>query len=298
MNITTISRILVRAISLIIFSTLSATHKIIIQVSPPRCLSTACLRMWQAHGDFEVLNEPFISAFIGQSPADKQLTANWWRDGAPQSYDEAWQRIVDLAEHKPVFVKELGFILAPYLINNPEIIQNPQVHFVFLIRNPHSVIISDYQGHGKIIENFIYLAGFKPCYDIFKMVKHDGAHNPVIICAEDLYAHPNKTAEQLCKNLEIPFTQSMLQWKNLGTSFEGVKEWHELKNPELTHHWHGAAIQSTGFHEPHTYEVDENGKPTFSEVTDENDRKVCFEAYNFNKEYYELFLREKNKKSL
>lgn len=279
----------------IIGSTVSASHKIIIQVSPPRCLSTASLRMWQSRGDFTVMNEPFIAAWVSQNVSDKVLTSSWWRSDAPLSYLEVEQKIVDLAKNGPVFVKEESFVIFDFLKQNPEFLYNPDVHFIFLIRNPHHAIISFYKGNQKIIERFSYLVGYQPCYETLNMVLQASTNTPIILCAEDLYNYPYVTAQELCKKLEISFTENMLQWQDLGASFTGVNEWHELKNPDLTHHWHGAAINSSGFHQPTLYDVDKDNNPTFSEIANEEDRQACISAYYTNKLYYDLLLKEKYK---
>ena len=273
-------------------SALFANHKIIIQISPPRCLSTAALRMWQARGDFEVMNEAFISAFVSHSSPDQSLTSNWWREGVPHTFEETIEKVFHLAETRPVFIKEESFSLVEYLRTNRLLITNPNVHFIFLVRNPHHAISSLYKKHGKTIHDFSYMVGFQPCYEIFQMVQEHGINQPVILQAEDLYTRPYETAQSLCAALDIPFIEQMLEWQDLGDSFTGTTEWHELKNPELTHYWHGDAITSTGFHTPATYDVDNQGNPTFSEVLDENDRAECIEAYHANKLYYDLLLAQ------
>lgn len=268
-------------------------HKIIIQLSPPRCLSTASLRAWQARGDFQVMNEPFISAFILQDKVSKDVTGQWWRADAPLTFDAVHQKIMQMAQVGPVFVKEESFVIKAYLENNPSLLYDPNVHFIFLVRNPHHSIISFYKGHGGVVDNFSYYAGFQSCYEVFEMVQQLGINMPILLSAEDLYTDPYETTELLCAALGIPFLEHMLAWNNLGSSFTGVAEWHELKNPEMTHRWHGAAIRSTGFHRPYEYEEDEKGNPTFSEIENEADRAVCIQAYHNNKKYYDLLWDQK-----
>lgn len=267
-------------------------HKIVIQLSPPRCLSTASLRMWQARGDFRVFNEPFVCAFLHHYAPETHLEsfAAWWREGAPKEYEDVIQNIFELAKDGPVFIKDISFSLAEYLKNNPRLLSHPDVYFIFLIRNPHHAISSYYQKLQKIIDDFCYLSGFKPTYELYQLVKQRGANKPIILHAEDLYIYPEQTAQALCNALAIPFTQKMLQWNNLGTSFTGVENWSEIKTLEVTQHWHDAAINSSGFHKPATYATDENGNPTFAEVNDEADRAECIKAYKINKKYYDLLL--------
>jgi hypothetical protein len=84
----------------------------------------------------------------------------------------------------------------------------------------------------------------------------------------------------------------MLNWPKLDHDFTGVQEWGELKNKELTDHWHGNAIQSTSFSKQKSYKVDEQGNPTFSEITNQDDKEACRKAYTENLHYYNLLLAE------
>lgn len=279
--------------AVICISSLSAaTHKIVIQVSPPRCLSTAALRMWQARGDFAIMNEPLLSAFAMREEGLRHMTNGWWDEDAPQTFQEAYQRITDLAEQGPVFVKEISFGLVEFLRSQPEVLANPNIHFVFLLRHPHGVVSSQYKAHQKIYERFSYSCGFQACYEILRTVQELGVNKPYIMKSEDLYNQPQETAQALCKAIDIPFAEHMLHWDNLGSSFIGRKEWHELKHPAFIYKWHEPAIMSTGFHQPTLYDVDEMGNPTFAEVINEEDRKACFEAYDENMIYYKLMTLE------
>lgn len=273
----------------------AATHKIVIQVSPPRCLSTASLRMWQARGDFIVMNEPFMAAFCIQEASGKASgwnDADFYREGIPQTFEDAYQFVMSHTEQGPVFVKELSIFLAEYLRNHHELITNPNVHFIFLLRNPHDAISSFYRANKGIIENFSYLVGYQACYEIWRIVDEIGANKPHIFSAEDLCNNSYTTAQAVCNAVDIPFVDHMLHWDNLGEAFAG-NEWHELKTYAFTHKWHQPAITSTCFHKPTTYAVDSLGNPTFAEASSEADRIACFSAYQENMVYYRLLMKQK-----
>ena len=274
-------------------------HKIIIQVSPPRCLSTASLRAWQARGDCEVMNEPFMSAFMFQDEGSREVTNKWLRADTPTSFKDVEQKIVQMSHKSMVFVKEISFALLAYLKRNTSLAQNPDVYFVFLIRNPANTVHSFYkkQHDDQLINNFSYYVGFETCYAAFQMISACCINKPIIVHAEDIYAQPRQTMEWLCKEIQIPFLETMLQWNNLGNEFTGIKEWYELKRAEHTYYWHGDAIKSTGFHTPNVVcELDSLGNPTYGEIANEKDRMICLEAYRHNKIYYDLLVQEKNKK--
>ena len=110
--------------------------------------------------------------------------------------------------------------------------------------------------------------------------------------SEHLYTNTEITVKTLCNQIQIPFKSSSLNWEKLGKSFTGHEKWHEHKKKDLTHRWHGNAMQSTGFTKPRQYEIDKDGDPTFSEVADLEHRDICKKLYKENIEYYQLFLKE------
>ncbi len=275
---------------LIINNQLWAGNKIVFLISPPRSLSVAFLRMMESRGDFIIMNEPFISAYT-LLKYDYGVVRPWLREDAPRTYEQAKRRVLDTAQKGPVFVKELG-TLTTHFIDDPELIANPDIYFIFLIRNPHHTVISYYTGNQYITDNFIYHVGYQPCYQMFQAIKDSNPNAPLIILSEDLYNHPQETAEFLCNYLNIPFTQNMLHWQSLDKEFDGHKEWNELKHRGPTQYWHKNAIESNGFKQPTHYEVDRDGNPTFSEVKDEEHRKECQKAYVQNLYFYNLFLSE------
>ncbi len=265
-------------------------NKIIYLISPPRSLSIAFLRMMHARGDFKIMHEPCVL------PYDlihyKEHTKDWFRKDVPGTYQKVKEKIVQEAKNSNLFIKDMGFACRDLFLNDVEFIKNTNIQFVFLLRNPHHAILSFYNKTKEVFDGFSDLIGYKSCYEIFKEVKKFSTLSPLIIYTEDLYSNPKETVQKFCANVQIPFIESSLSWQDLGENFEGFKEWGETKFKEHTQHWHGDAIKSTGFGKPALYKVDENGKPTFSEITNEHDKKACTKAYEENLKFYNLFLNE------
>jgi hypothetical protein len=178
-----------------------------------------------------------------------------------------------------------------FFADQPQFIENPHVHFVFLIRNPHGMMISHYKKNNDITGNFIDWFSYKELMKIWQMVYEKSPHKPIIISAEKLCAKPEETVQELCNQLEIPYLEHALHWENLGDNFTGKELWNEIKPKELTHYWHGEAIKSTGFGALTQYEVDEQGIPTFSEIINLEDRQVLMKLYNENLVYYYQILQ-------
>lgn len=274
---------------LLIFTT--SYPKTVFLISPPRSLSVAFLRMMEASNYFIILNEPFISAFAASIESERELTHGWWVDTAPTQYHEAEARIIKHMQEGPVFIKEIAFAIDEYMQQPNPFLGNPDVHFVFLIRNPHHMLCSYYIGLGTIIEKFSYLAAYEQFYRLYKLVKEKHPHAPLIILSEDFYTNPEQTAQQLCNALDISYTDQMLHWKNLDSGFTG-QQWHDLKNNGWIEKWHSDAMHSTGIGKPRSYEVDAYGQPTFGEIINDADRAVVWETYKKNKIYYDLLISE------
>ncbi len=111
--------------------------------------------------------------------------------------------------------------------------------------------------------------------------------NHILCNTEDLYTNPTETVQRFCDHIGIEFEPEHLHWSALGSDFDIHKEWLEAKNKDLTDHWHGTALRSTGFALPATYEVDFEGHPTFAEIDDLEHRTLYKQIYLDQLKYYE-----------
>ena len=264
----------------------SNDKKIIYLISTPRSLSTAFLRMMHARGDCIVMNEPSIL------PQSVRL----WRD----MYFSGLKRYVLWeAENKHVFAKELAYHITQHIYQDIDFIKNPNVYFVFLIRNPHHSVLSLYKKLKRYVKScdisLFDQMGYKELYTIFQYVKQYSVHPCYIVLTEDLYTNSEKIIYELSKHLDIDYKLESLHWDNLGEDFNGKEEWSEKKPKQFVYHWHSDAIKSTGFKTPSMYEVNADGIPTFSEAADSDEQAVCKNAYAKQLPYYELLLQEYSK---
>ena len=275
-------------------------NKIVYLVSPPRSLSVAFLRSMQARGDFEVMNEPSQWAYC--SIHCKDIARPWFTENALPTFAAVKQKIIEEASRSNVFVKEMSFAVRDFLLQDKDLVKNKNVHFVFLIRNPHHSTISFYK-KAEIVrkdtdkEALVNLLGYKTCYETFDYIKREAVNAPCIVLSENLYSDPQGTMQSLCKFLDIPFTDKMLNWSSLGDSFRG-EEWSEIKPLEITQLWHGSAIKSSGFGQPAQYLLDGEGKPSFAEIVDEARREVYKTAYFENLPFYQKFFSEQNAQAI
>lgn len=287
---TSIQRIII--LSLLIYAPLCDAHKIVYLISPPRSLSVAFMRMIQARGDFTIFHEPSQYAYC----KNEDLTViDSFNKNAPATYTSVKQHIFNAAESNNVFVKEMSFAVYKNLLQDQDLMHDPRVYFVFLLRNPHHTILSWYQRQRAMgFDPRLDLINYGECYDLFNYVYSHAKHRPLVILSEDLYTHSTQTIQSFCNHVDIPFLEEALSWKDLGAEFTGQQEWHEIKIPAVTHTWHADAIRSTGFRQPSHYDTDAHNNPTFTEIDNLEDRIMCKKAYEYNKKYYDL-IKQKSK---
>lgn len=284
-------RILLLFLLLAPLSCFAEPEKVVYLISPPRSLSVAFMRMIEARGDFSIYHEPSLVPYVyaqSLSPSvdwGKTGGFDWLHGEGVESFDKVKRAI--FSETSNVFVKEISFHLEPFL--DDELIQKENVYFVFLLRNPHHSILSFYNRLGFIPPDFDAAVGYKAAHTIFQRVVALGARPPLILLSEEVASHPETAQQQFCDYVGVPFQEEALSWNDLGTEFQGQREWHEVKRNERTHHWHADAIHSTGFRPLRQYEVDPFGQPTFSEVEDPHHRQACLQAYVDHLPYYLIF---------
>ncbi|MBA3816764.1 MAG: sulfotransferase [Parachlamydiaceae bacterium] len=265
--------------------------KIVYLISMPRSCSTVCMRMMEASEEFLVMNEPAIYPFILNNKVDRDLTEGWFHESSHENFDIMKQHILNLATDSNVFVKEICFFVEDFLLHDSEFVSNPDIQFVFLIRNPHNSIISYYKKYLEIVPNFSYYIGCQSSYNIYQAIKNKAKNPIIIISAEDLCNRPKETAQQLFTSLSIPFHDKCLQWPDLGDKFSGIAEWNEVKVREKLYHWHDHAIHSTCFEPITENRIDAEGNPTFEEISKDSDRLECIEMYLENQPFYQLLLK-------
>jgi len=273
--------------SLFIVNANFAENKIIYLISPPRSLSTAFLRMMEARNDFTIMNEPSLYA------QNKNMHREWFSQDVPQNFETIKNMVLKESQTSHVFVKEMSVSVKHFLLQNKDLLKRKNIYFVFLLRNPHHSILSLCKKLLRSLSSLTHIMPYQHTYEVLQLITQNSFNTPLIIFSEDLYEDPPKTIRQFCNHVGIEYKENALNWNNLGDDFTGVNEWHEIKSKEITHHWHGDAIQSSCFTKPRSYATDiNNGLPTFEEITNAKDRKICKKIYYANLSYYNKILKE------
>jgi hypothetical protein len=262
------------------------TEKIVFLISPPRSMSAAFARMMHARGDFEVFHEPFHLPYARKFAPEYATTT--FGPEKQATYEDIKNVIFATARQRPVFIKDVSFDVEDFLLNDLDFIKNKNIHFVFLLRHPHDSALSFYKKSLDCPPALNYLLGYEAFYNIFQHIKKNSSNPLTVVLAQELSKHPKKIIEKLCSSLQIPFIPESLHWTTPEDSFNYQKEWHELKTNESMHLWHGDALKSAEFNPLTEYSVDENGNPTFNEITNPHHKKIYKQCYENNLKFYKL----------
>ena len=117
-------------------------HDIFFLWSHPRSVSTAMERIMHERGDMITFHEPFIYLYYVHDA--KKGLLHFERDpDHPTSYEGIKGAILNAAEHKPVFVKDMCYYVADYILDDRDFLR--RIKSTFLIRDPARSIASYYK---------------------------------------------------------------------------------------------------------------------------------------------------------
>ena len=120
------------------------------------------------------------------------------------------------------------------------------------------------------------------------MIGEHAAHKPLVFFSEDFAKNPQSVMQILCSYAGIEFKENAFAWEPHSKTFSGAT-WRDGKPKKGFRFWHDKALNSRGIDPITTYDVDANGAPTFSEISDKRTRVEYQQIYKHNLEIYLLF---------
>ncbi|XP_072035908.1 uncharacterized protein [Amphiura filiformis] len=194
--------------------------------APPRSLSTAFERCIASSGDdVQVYHEMYTAAyhlgpdrqvdipvpFAAQMVLEKQFTYDWVQQELERTHSDGT---------KVIFCKELSYSVEGRFNHLPSgfkhtfLIRHPAKVFLsmnnlikkFVAKHVLNLTIADLLPHGLV---------FRELYELFCYITNTLGQTPIIIDADDLIEHPERTLRAYCQAIGIPYTSSMMQWNPL-----------------------------------------------------------------------------------
>lgn len=199
-------------------------------ISSPRNISTALMYSFAQRIDIKVIDEPFYAYYLLKSGA-KHPGREEIINSQPTTIQGVCDWIDDIAsKNEVVFVKNMAHHLIETDLDFLEKFTN-----VFLIRDPALLIAS----FAKVIEKPTMEAiGIARQFEIYERLSLSG-HCPVIDSG-NILANPKNALKKLCKEIDIPFKEEMLNWEKGALEEDGI--WAK--------YWYGNVHNSTGFATP------------------------------------------------
>lgn len=194
------------------------------------------MRSFASRGDCEIVDEPFYAAYLAASGADHPMRNEVLASQSSCPIEVAEQCVVGEVNHPIHYQKHMTQHLWPEF-NRSFILELTNV---FLIREPERVVASfaDRMGDGFDRQEI----GFCQQAEVFDQVADHLGKAPLVVDAADIRTNSEAVLTELCHQLEIDYTESMLSWT--AGLHPGYGVWAE--------HWYGSALQSTGFAPPDT----------------------------------------------
>ena len=182
--------------------------------SGPRNLSTALMRSFENREDTKVWDEPFYAYYLKETKKNHPLA-----NEIINKYEKNLEKIIDLV------TEENDFIYFQKHMSH-HIIKKIPINWItkgincFLIRHPKEVLLSYIQKNDLIDSNDL---GYPAQLRLFNYIKTSNK-KILVIDAKDLSEKPEIILKKICKKINIPFTEKMLNWPKGRRDSDGIWE--------------------------------------------------------------------------
>lgn len=203
--------------------------------SSPRNISTAMMYSFAQRDDTLVFDEPLYAHYLkitgSDHPGKEEILQSQQTDG-----EKIICEIILGDYDKPVlFFKQMTHHLIN--INLSFLAQTKNIIF---IRNPKQIIASYAQVRNSVTMQDV---GIEKQWQLFNQLQQKNI-NCIVLDSNEILKSPANVLMQLCKALNISYTEKMLHWTAGAKSYDGV--WAK--------YWYDNVHQSTGFEKQKTSE--------------------------------------------
>ena len=153
-------------------------------MSSPRSMSTMFLRMMESRGDFEIYSEPTVTIYCREHLPI--YTPEWeWEDNF-KTFSDVKKSVFSDLERSHIFIKDLGYTAYESLVQDRDFLKDTRVYFLFLIRNPHEILLSFYAKLGMVIDGQSNMVSLKTLYHEYELIKKLNPNGVKIIFSDDV----------------------------------------------------------------------------------------------------------------
>lgn len=203
--------------------------------SGPRNISTAMMRAFENRSDTAVVDEPFYAAYLHATGLDHPMRAE-----VIASQPTDWRAVVatllgPIPKGRAIFYQKhmTHHMLPGFGRDWAKTCRN-----AFLIRRPEDVLASYANVRDEVSLEAI---GLPQQRELFTAAADWLGAAPPVIDTHDVLSNPRGLLGELCRKLDIPFTEQMLAWPAGRRDSDGV--WAPA--------WYASVERSTAFALPH-----------------------------------------------
>ena len=194
--------------------------------SHPRSMSTATERIMRERGDLDCAHEPFMYDYYVHRKV-RAMPHFDVQPGHPVTYQAIRDSLLDRAEHRPVFIKDMSYYVMPHILADAEF--GKRLVNCFLIRDPMAAISSYFKLDPKATLDEI---GLEAQWRHHQALIARG-ERPVVIDAETVRRDTRGTMAALWERIGLPFSEAAFDWQE-----EKPKDWEQVGG------WHADVMQS------------------------------------------------------
>ena len=201
-------------------------NRIIFLWAHPRSMSTAIERVMRERGDFDCLHEPFLHFYYLQR-SDRAFPHFDSDESFPDSYAGTRDLILEKAETKPVFAKDMSYYVLPEMYEDVEFCR--RIEHCFLIRHPLRSILSYYKLDAAVSR---YEIGLEAQWQHYSRLLDIGIVPGPVLEAELVQADSAGMMRAFWNSLGLEFREQALSWEEgaLPEDWQHVEAWHQGVN--------------------------------------------------------------------
>lgn len=254
--------------------------KLVISLSLPRCRSVALLLSVTNGKSFDIcLHEPTIRPYC--EVKFKGITKDWFIGGF-NTFKEYEDYLLQNT-NKSIFIKDMIFSCENWIIEN--ISKYKDAIILLWIRNPYESLISVYNklegdNPNPRLEN---TSNYRNMYNVYMKLRDK--NKVYILDMDELVGNPKEYLSKVSLLLNLK-EFGTYNWDKFNSKL--LEGWKESKTLEQVKHWHGDALDSTGFISSKVREIDFKGVKL-------EDLDYIKNLYTNNLYYYSLLKNEKQK---
>ncbi len=259
------------------------SHKIIFLMAHPRAASTAFECSMLARRDHMVFHEPFVYLYYYHNKLAAPASGAQPKLNNPKTYIQIKNMIFRAAREKPVFVKDMPYYSFKEMIEDSDFLSNPDINFVFLVRDPKKTISSHYLLNPFLQRDEI---GYDKQFLLYNKISKLRKKSPMVIDSDDFIDHPEAILRAFSKHVGISFSRRSLSWDD--------SILRELDKQIVWKKWHKNLFRSKGFSNRHQNKTSVAGKPWYYLIANKDRRKILA-MYFYHLPFFEKLFAEKYK---